>query len=331
MKTPRFWKKPSVLGYLLWPLSVLYRLGNDASRSHHKPITAPLPVISIGNVTAGGAGKTPTALALLPMLQALGTTPHFVTRGYKAAAPLTAHRVADSDDTSTVGDEALLLARLAPTWVGRDRLASARAAKEAGATHVVCDDALQHYRLKKDISFLVIDGPYGLGNGFLLPAGPLRETLDEALARCHAVVMIGEDVKHLAERISLPVFRAKLTPTIAPEALNGKKWLAFAGIGRPEKFFETLRGLHATLAGTHSFPDHHHYTAEDMAALTAEAARLGAQLITTEKDAVKLTPEQRAMVTVLPVMLTFDVPDAVRHFLTQQLHALTAGTPPRDA
>jgi tetraacyldisaccharide 4'-kinase len=202
--------------------------------------------------------------------------------------------------------------------VGRDRLASARAAHKAGATLALCDDAHQHYRLQKTLSRLVIDGPYGLGNGQLLPAGPLREPLHHALARADAVLIIGEDTHQLAARLALPVFRATLTPT-PPESLpRSGRMLAFAGIARPEKFFTTLRDMGIALAATRAFADHHHYTDTDLATLRAEAAQHNATLITTEKDAVKL-PTNAMDIHVLPVTLTLDEPDALREFLSERL------------
>ncbi len=318
MNTPDFWQGFSLKTLLWLPVSWLYRMGVWCDRETTKPLAAPLPVLSIGNVTAGGAGKTPTTLALIPLLRTLGFTPHVLTRGYKSAAPLTAHRVTESDTATTVGDEALLLARSAPTWVGRDRLASARAAQKAGATLALCDDAHQHYRLQKTLSLLVIDGPYGFGNGQLLPAGPLREPLHHALARADAVLIIGEDTHQLAAQLTLPVFRATLTPT-PPESLpRGGRMLAFAGIARPEKFFTTLRDMGIALAATRRFADHHHYTDADLATLRAEAAQHNATLITTEKDAVKL-PASATDIHVLPVTLSLDDADALREFLRERL------------
>ena len=213
MKTPRFWQEHSLASTALLPLAGLYGVGAWLDRTFTKAQTAPLSILAIGNATAGGAGKTPTALALAPLLRELGHIPHFATRGYGAATPLHAHRVSDKDDAAHVGDEALLLARIAPTWVGRDRLAAANAAREAGATLLICDDALQHHRLKKDLTLLVIDGPFGIGNGRLLPAGPLREPFSTALTRSDAAIFIGADSQQLAAAIEQPIFHAHLAPS----------------------------------------------------------------------------------------------------------------------
>lgn len=314
MKTPRFWQSIHPASTALLPLAALYRLGAWADRRFTRPQRAPVPVIAIGNATAGGAGKTPTALALVPMLQALGHAPHILTRGYKGAA-LSAHRVTASDALCQVGDEALLLRHAAPVWVGRDRFAAANAAAQAGATILVCDDALQHHALHKDRSLLVIDGPYGIGNGRLLPAGPLREPFADAVARAHAVILIGDDAQRLTPHLSLPVFRANLQPAGDTSFLTAKRWLAFAGIGRPEKFYATLRALGADLAATRDFADHHAYSPADIASLLAEAQRLGATLITTGKDHVRIPAAQADTIQTLPVTLVFEDPPAFTAWL----------------
>lgn len=302
MKTPRFWQSHNFTSTALLPASLLYRIGAWADRSFTKPQRAPVPVISIGNATVGGAGKTPAAIALVPLLRDLGHTPHILTRGYKGAA-LDAHRVTETDSWQQVGDEALLLARAAPTWVGRDRLASAHAAASAGATILLCDDALQHHALHKDLSLLVIDGAYGIGNGQLLPAGPLRESLTSAAARSDAVILLGADAHHLMPKIRLPILHADVRFVGDATFLTKTKWLAFAGIGRPEKFFATLTELGAELTATRNFPDHYPYHAADIERLRSDAAALGASLITTSKDHVKLPPQYAAEIVQLPVEL----------------------------
>ncbi|MFZ4541239.1 MAG: tetraacyldisaccharide 4'-kinase [Rickettsiales bacterium] len=318
MKTPAFWQTNNLISTALLPASLLYGAGAWLDRSITKPKRTALPVIAIGNATAGGAGKTPTTLALVPLLRAIGHTPHILTHGYRGSN-LTAHRVTAADTWQHVGDEALLLAAAAPTWVGRNRLASAKAAASAGATILLCDDALQHHALHKDISILVIDGPYGIGNTALLPAGPLREPLAAVLARSNAVIIIGPDAKHLATRTSLPVFPANLNPTIDTNALLNKRWLAFAGIGRPEKFFITLRDMGANLIATQTFADHQAYSNTDISQLIAESKKHDAQLITTTKDAVKIPAVLQPNITVLPVELTFENPASMSQFLTQTM------------
>ena len=314
MKTPHFWQSRSLVSFLLSPFALLYRIGAVADAKFTTAEHAPLPVISIGNATVGGTGKTPAVLALIPILRDLGHTPHILTRGYKGA-DLTAHRVLDADRWQDVGDEALLLARAAPTWVGRDRLASAHAAAAAGATILLCDDALQHHKLHKDLSLLVIDGAYGIGNGLTLPAGPLRESLRSAAARSDAVVLIGADAHHLMPKIRLPILHAQLRYLGDASFLSEAKWLAFAGIGRPQKFFTTLNELGAELVATRSFGDHHPYSDADIDALRAEATRRGATLITTAKDHVKLPPAAAPDIAMLPVELIWQDIAALRILL----------------
>ena len=319
MKTPAFWQQKNIWSVLLSPIAFLYRLGAALDRRFTRTQQASIPVISIGNITAGGAGKTPATMALVQLLRNMGHLPHILTRGYGAQKRSTAHRVVPADEWRDVGDEALLLAQTAPTWVGRDRLASANVAAEAGATLALCDDAHQHYRLRKTIALLVIDGPYGIGNGQLIPAGPMREPFETALARADAVVIIGDDVHGLEQRITLPIFHARLAPAGNLDLLQQKKWLAFAGIGRPAKFFDMLRTLGVTLIGTRAFADHHAYTTAEITALTREAEALGAHLITTEKDAVKLAHAPTESVTTLPITLVFHAPDEVTNFLRAKL------------
>lgn len=316
MKTPKFWQSPNPTSRALAPLSAAYAFGAWVDRTFTQPSHAPLPVISIGNITAGGAGKTPTTIALVPILRAMGHTPHILTRGYKAAR-LTAHRVNDGDDWRVVGDEALLLAKAAPTWVGRNRLASAHGAAAAGATILLCDDALQHHALHKDISLLVIDGAYGIGNGRILPAGPLRETLASGAKRCDAAIIIGHDAQQLAGKLSIPAIAATLAPIGDTAFLKSSVWLAFAGIGRPEKFFTTLREQGAALLETKSFADHHAYSEADITMLIARAQTLDARLITTEKDAVKLPLTHAANITVLPVGLSLTQPTQLQEILSK--------------
>ncbi len=321
MKTPRFWQSHNLISSALLPASWLYHLGAWLDRRCTKPNRAPIPIIAIGNVTAGGAGKTPTTIALAPILTTLGFTTHILTRGYGAQSPLIAHRVQQNDSWQRVGDEALLLQRTAPTWAGRDRLAAAQAAANAGATLALCDDALQHHRLQKDLSFLVIDGAYGIGNGDLLPAGPLREPFPAAIARSDAIILIGDDTHHVTANLTLPVFRAQLVPTGDISFLKQTPWLAFAGIGRPEKFFTSLRDAGATLTATRSFPDHYPYRDSDAAALIAQAQQLGARLITTEKDWVKLPANLQTQTAILPVSLTFEDTPKLVEFLRNRLLA----------
>ena len=282
---------------------------------------APVPVLCVGNATVGGAGKTTVALDLAARLRDADCVPHVLLRGYGGAAR-GVRRVAPDDPAALVGDEALLLAAVAPTWVGADRAAAARAACAAGAGVLVMDDGLQNPGLHKDVSLLVIDGGFGFGNGRVLPAGPLREPAAAAAARCTAAVLIGQDLHAASAALppALPVLRARLEP--GPEAadLRGRRVFAFAGIARPEKFFASLQEVGAVLVGSESFPDHHTFAPRALSRLLARAARLGAMPVTTAKDAVRLPPEVRGAVHVLGVRLAWEDPGAIAALLARLTH-----------
>jgi tetraacyldisaccharide 4'-kinase len=321
MKAPLFWYKPrSVMGELLSPLSVFYRVGGKMRRALARPYKAKIPVICVGNVTAGGAGKTPVALALAALLKAQGQKPVFVTRGYGGRehgplrVDLATHKMAD------VGDEALLLARIAPTWIGRNRAAAIRAA-EPNATHIVLDDGLQNPNVIPAVSLLVIDGTEGFGNNRVIPAGPLREPLDDALRRVTAAVVIGEDQYELALRLRCPILRARMTLVIPENFPRGDKFLAFAGIGRPKKFFDSCRAASLKLVKTVPFADHHVFTGFELDALKKDAAAQGARLLTTEKDYVRLPENFRRDVLAIPVVLNFDQPEEIIKLLQSSIAA----------
>lgn len=291
MKSPRFWwKKPGLASILLAPLGAIYG-AITAARLARTGTRVGIPVICVGNPTVGGAGKTPTALAIARLLLAVGEKPAFLTRGYggKLAGPVmvtAAHRAVE------VGDEPLLLARLAPTIVARNRVAGARLAKAKGASVIVMDDGFQNPSLAKDLSILVVDGARGLGNGQVFPAGPLRAPLGPQLARASALLVVGagpggEDLPMIP---TVPIFHAALEPDdTSVAALKGTKVLAFAGIGDPEKFFATLDRAGIEAQSWRRFADHHAYDFSDAASLLAEAKRLSLQLVTTEKDRARLT------------------------------------------
>jgi tetraacyldisaccharide 4'-kinase len=303
---PEFWSRAdSRAGAWLAPLGRLYDLAGRLRSALVKPERLPVPVICVGNLTAGGAGKTPTALAVAQWFRARGRRPHFLTRGYggQRAGPLLVDP--KLHDFRAVGDEALLLAAAGPTWVARDRRAGARAAVAAGADLIIMDDGLQNPSLAKDLSLLVIDAGFGLGNGRMIPAGPLREPLARALGRVQAVIVIGHDDGSLAAQLggALPVLAGRLTPEPRAQALRGKKVVAFAGIGRPAKFFATLAELGCSLVATKSFADHHVYDPDELMELVELASMAKALPVTTDKDFMRLPPEARQMFKVCRVAL----------------------------
>jgi tetraacyldisaccharide 4'-kinase len=326
LRAPGFWakRKPTLLARLLEPLGEIY--GAVTARRMARPgLRVAAPVICVGNFVAGGAGKTPAAIAIARLLLEMGERPAFLSRGYGGAARGKAlavnphaHRAQD------VGDEPLLLARVAPCFVARDRRLAATAAIAAGASALVLDDGLQSPSLVKDLTFAVIDGGAGLGNGLCLPAGPLRADLSRQLPHVSAVIFVdgisdASVAAHQAVAIK-PILDARLEadPDVAAR-LRDQNVLAFAGIGRPEKFFATLRALGANVVVARSFGDHQVYSPTALDALFAEAGSRGLTLVTTEKDFVRLPPAYAAKVAALPVAMAFDDVREVGALLAQAL------------
>jgi tetraacyldisaccharide 4'-kinase len=330
MRSPAFWWQgaPSRAATLLYPASLIYGLigGRRMSRPGER---ASVPVICIGNFTIGGAGKTPTALKIAAMLRDAGESPAFLSRGYggQLAGPV---RVEDRHDAADVGDEPLLLARTAPTIVSRHRPAGARLAIQLGAGIIVMDDGLQNPSLAKDFAIAVVDGTIGLGNGLPLPAGPLRAPMAAQWPAVDAVLVIGdgepgERTAQEARTRGKIVFRGRLVPeTAAAAGLQGQRVLAFAGIGRPEKFFDTLRSCGAVVEMAKAFPDHHPFSPRDLAGLRGEAKRRGLQLVTTQKDMARMAGAAGLGaagdgIAVLPVQLQFEDEEALRRLVQSRL------------
>jgi tetraacyldisaccharide 4'-kinase len=323
MRAPDFWHRGGLLPLLLSPAGAIWRKRSAARFANASPSKVHAPVICIGNVVAGGAGKTPVALAVNEALTRHGVAGHFLSRGYGGTERGPLQVDPDLHSAADVGDEPLLLAQHAPTWIARDRVAGAQAAVAAGAQAIVMDDGFQNPSLFKDISILVIDGGYGFGNGYVMPAGPLREDLDAAVERADAIAIIGTDdagvEKHLGGRQS--VIAARFVPVIEDDDLSGRPVVAFAGIGRPEKFFETLSGMGCPLVATRSFADHHVYSADEVMRLIDTAAAAGAVAVTTEKDATRLPDAARDMVRTLRVTLEWRDSDALDTVLAPALQA----------
>jgi tetraacyldisaccharide 4'-kinase len=326
MRDPSFWwRTPGPMAGLLAPLGALYGV-IAAHRLMQAGQRARVPVVCIGNLTVGGAGKTPTAIAVARLLQAAGARPVFLTRGYggRLGGPVV---VAPAHGAADVGDEPLLLARVAPTIVARDRAAGAQAAAAAGADVIVMDDGFQNPALAKDLSLIVVDGRRGLGNGKVFPAGPLRAPLRQQIARAQALLVVGEagpaaqPAIDAARARGLPVLAGRLVPEPAVvAALAARPALAFAGIADPEKFFATLRGAGIALGATQAFPDHHRFAAVEADDLITRAERAGLALVTTEKDLARLRgdPVLAALArraTALPVALGFDDADSIGRLL----------------
>jgi tetraacyldisaccharide 4'-kinase len=325
-REPSFWwRPPGLISGLLSPLAAVY--GTVAAWRMAQPgRAAGIPVVCIGNLTLGGAGKTPAAIAVAQILAAAGRRPIVLSRGYGGALPGPVgvdpahHRSAD------VGDEPLLLARFAPTIVARDRAAGADAARAAGAGSIVMDDGFQNPALQKDRSILVVDGRRGIGNGMVFPAGPLRAPLESQLRRADALLVVGagpagEAVAATAD--GRPVFHGRLEPDAQALAmLKGRPVLAFAGIGDPEKFFATLRDAGIEIGAAVPFPDHHRYRRREARELIERAGREGLVPLTTEKDLARLYGQDdlaalAAITRVLPVTLRVAEDGAFKDWVLQ--------------
>jgi len=309
MRAPDFWRKRGATARLLAPLGALYGLSVALKARMAAPFDPGLPVVCVGNLTAGGSGKTPIAIAIADLLRARGHKPYFLTRGYGGSerGPALASR---GHSAAVMGDEALLLARAAPTIVSRDRAAGARLAKDKGATVLVMDDGHQNFSLRKSLSLVVVDAETGFGNGFQIPAGPLREPVRQGLARADAVVLVGDGAPDL-QGFRGPVLRAHLKTD--GSAFADKPVFAFAGIGRPEKFTASLEETGAQVIGSCFFADHHPYTDDEILELKAVAGE--AMLVTTEKDFVRLSTKSREGIKVLKVAAVFDDAGAIGRLL----------------
>ena len=311
-KTPDFWyQQRGLISTLLTPVSWLYQIGHTINQTlKGTPYKSSLPVICVGNAVAGGGGKTPSVLALAKLLSDKKIC--LLTRGYGGSiskatlVDLKHHNAAD------IGDEALLLAKQAPTVICSNRAEGAKLAEQTGADLILMDDGLQNNHLHKDITFLVIDRQIDFGNNKTLPAGPLREPLSKILNKTDAVICIGAPLHS-----DKPVFESDIKPLTAPD--QNKKYIGFAGLALPDKFKNTLIDMNIDLVGWHPFPDHHCYTANDLFQLNAEASAKEATLITTEKDHVRLPEKDKKNIEVLPIELQFKSPNDIKNYIEAEI------------
>ncbi len=325
-KTPSFWYRSEssaepLIETAMAPLACIYALGHKIHQISKKPQHFSAPVICIGNIVTGGSGKTPSALALSKLIkhEKLALNPFFLTRGYGGhmKGPVLAHP--QEHDFRETGDEALLLAKSAPTIVAENRALGAELAIEEGADIILMDDGLQNPGIHKDIRLVVIHGDTGFGNKKILPAGPLRSPLLKAITNADAFIMIGEDKRNVRAILPAgkPVFSASVSALETPP--KDKKYVAFAGLGYPQKFFNTLDKLGCNVVETLSFPDHYPYMAEDLERLSGLAEGKDAELITTEKDYQRLPTDFKTKVHVLPIELAWDNEAALVAFLKDKL------------
>ena len=318
MKTPSFWNSVNLISNLLLPLGYIYAAATE-HRVKKTPRRADKPVICIGNLTAGGTGKTPTALAIAEILQQNGRNPYFVSRGYggKCKDLIVNPQI---HTAAEVGDEPLLLAQKAKVSINPERYLAACKAIADGADCIIMDDGFQNPTLYKDLSLLVFDGEAGIGNGRPVPAGPLRENFAKGLKRADAAIILGKDCHNLAAALSdLPIFYGQVTPVVPSAPLRPA--LAFAGIGRPEKFYNSLCECQVELRRRIDFPDHHFYTIDELQQLIDTAQQENLDLFTTGKDFVKIPALLRKHFRVLEIGIKWQNPDKLAQFILPRLNA----------
>lgn len=317
MKTPSFWYQPyGVFSALLWPISWVYEKSEKALRAFKKPQRFPIPIISVGNIVCGGAGKTPIAISLASLLQKKGIKVHFLTRGYGSneKGPLEVNALHHT--SLDVGDEPLLLSHHAPTWIAKKRPLGVLKIIERGADVIILDDGHQTTSLYKDLSFVVIDQLQKFGNKCVIPAGPLRENLREGLNRADALISIGDE--NISS--SQPLFRARvLSETLS---LPTQRAVAFCGLGFPQKFYKTLTNLGIELIAQETFPDHYRYKETDLIRLHQLAKDQQAVLITTRKDFVRIPPSWQKNLHVLDIKIQFEDEERIIHFIHEKIPSL---------
>ncbi len=334
-KTPPWWYRQNVahrlVAGLLRPASALYGQVAKWNYLHRAPYCSGLPVVCVGNFTAGGAGKTPTVITLIHILQEMGEKPVVLTRGYGGKVS-GLHQVRLEDKARDVGDEPLLLAAYTPVVISADRAAGARAIEQGEGTVIIMDDGFQNNSLAKDLSLVVVDGAAGIGNGLVMPSGPLRASTEFQMGLADALVMNGDGVggkavAELARRQTVPTLQASLeVDKEQAEWLRGKKVIAFTGIGRPDKFYQTLKDCGATVLDSVDFSDHHNFTHDEAAKLLEKASQTdGTYLVTTQKDAVRLVGGKGALqwlryeAEVVGVTLKFGEADTLKKMLSDML------------
>lgn len=319
---PKFWKTKNIISFSLIPLSVIYFLVTKLFSITKKPKEIKIPVICIGNITAGGSGKTPVSIEISDILKKSGYTPCFLTRGYGREASKDINIALNDQNHSykDCGDESLLLCKSGQVFINKNRYTGAKKAVKSGSDIIIMDDGLQNYTLKKDISFLVISGFDGIGNGLLIPSGPLRETLNSGLKKADAIIITGEDRLNTEKHIpsDKKIFRTDLKFFLPKEAEN-VPLIAFAGISNNEKFFESLKALNCNIVKTVAFPDHYPYKNKDIKKLLEESKNTDSKLITTEKDYVRIPEEYRSNILTLPIKQEIKEKEEFISFLITQL------------
>ena len=322
MKTPKFWySKNSIISILLRPISFLWVLGSILRKKKSYNFNN-IKIIKVGNVVAGGSGKTPTVISIVKKLANSKYQVHVISRGYKGSIKKSTLVNTDIHSYKEVGDESIILSKIAPTWIGNNRIESIKNAQKMGAKIVVLDDGIQDTSIKGDLNLLVFNGLQGLGNGKIIPAGPLREKLSDSIKKCHLSIIIDEDINNIANKLNnlLPIIKAKIN--IESEYLNNfknKNVVAFCGLGFPEKFFKTIKEIGCNIRYKKSFPDHYQYKEKDLKELIDIAIKYNSLLITTEKDHIKILKKYRNRIYYFPITVDF-INDKI---INDKLYSLT--------
>lgn len=326
LKTPQFWTKKNLASFALLPLSLIYFLGFCLVKFFTKTVKISKPVICVGNLIAGGSGKTPTAIAIGKILNEMSADFAFLSRGYmNDGSKFLMLRKYDNNRAEQVGDEPMLLLETAPTFVSKNRLFGA---KQIDAMNkfkmIVLDDGMQNNSLHRDLTILVVDGKIGFGNNFLIPAGPMREPLRAGLKKADFVVLVGEAKKGLLKKLSGKiVVKANIIPLNLAE-FSGKKLVAFCGLAYPQKFFSLLVKNGLDVIETHGFADHYIYQVAELENLYKVATEKNALLVTTKKDWVKFPPSIQEKVSYLDIELEFEDKEMVKKLLRKLLGASRA-------
>ena len=322
LKAPRFWykKNDTYISNTLYPLSLLFRFGTKIRNIVSRKKVTDIPVICIGNIVVGGAGKTPVAIKLGTILKKNGYKPHFVSKGY-GGIETNNTLIKDWHSAQSVGDESLLLSEVAPTWIGKDRNKSFSLAKENGADCVIMDDGFQNPTLQKDFSIIVINGEQGFGNKRVIPSGPLRESISRGISRANLIIVIGEITDDVKRKIpkNIPLIHAKFNISKNNKIYKKQKVTAFAGIAYPDKFYNSLNEQGAILKKKVSYPDHHIFDENDMLNLAEIANMTKSILVTTKKDFVRIPKTYRSLVSTLDGEIVFEDEDLLLEILTNLL------------
>ena len=302
LKAPKFWyqKKDTYLSNSLYPFSLLFRFGTKIRSLVSAKQQSPLPVICIGNIVIGGAGKTPLSLKIGKLLIKAGYRPHFISKGY-AGLIKKSTLVQSWHSATSVGDESILLSKVAPTWIGTDRVNSSKLAKKKGADCLIMDDGFQNPTIQKDFSIIVINSSQEFGNKRVIPSGPLRESIKRGLSRTNLVIVIGEISDELRNNIpsNIPIIEAKFEIKKENKNFNGQNIIAFAGIAYPEKFFKSLEEQGGKIIKQITYPDHYIYIENDILSLAETANQTKSILVSTQKDYVRIPKQYRSLVNTL--------------------------------